>query len=87
MRFWAVTHKHTAYVQADNEAEACETVADSVRENAVANDCTAEEIGEREFEQHWLLIENSSSASLHRTEPAAGSGTVRGVVGLSGKEQ
>lgn len=58
MKFWAVTHRHTAYVEAETEAEALENCAGQVRDNAEADDCTAEEISEREYEQHWALIEN-----------------------------
>ena len=58
MKFWAVTHRHTTYVEAETEAAAREDCADQVRDNADADDCTAEEISEYAYEQHWALIEN-----------------------------
>ena len=70
MKFWSVTHKHTSYITADTEAEACEILADSVRDNAVANECEAEEISEREFDQHWALIENGPHGANAPAEAA-----------------
>lgn len=67
MKFWAVTHKHTAYVEAETEVEAMENCADQVRDNAEADDCTAEEISEHEYEQHWALIENGTHVKKKRT--------------------
>ena len=58
MKFWAVTHRHTTYVQAETEAAARDDCADQVRDNAEAEDCEAEEISEHAYEQHWALIEN-----------------------------
>jgi hypothetical protein len=57
-RFWAVTHRHTTYVEAETEAAAREDCADQVRDNAEADDCEAEEISEHAYEQHWARIEN-----------------------------
>jgi len=56
MKVWAVTHRCTTYVEALTEAEALENCADQVRANASADDCTAEEIDEMEYEQQWALI-------------------------------
>jgi hypothetical protein len=58
VKWWAVTHTHTAYVQCETIAEALEDCVDQVRDHASVDDCDAEEISEREYEQHWALIMN-----------------------------
>ena len=61
MKYWAVTYTHTSYVEAETEAGACEACADQVRDNAEAEDCKAEEISERGYEQQWAIILNSEA--------------------------
>jgi hypothetical protein len=53
MKYWAVTFTHTAYIEADTEAEAKQDCAEQVRENAEASECTAAEVSAEEFERHW----------------------------------
>ena len=77
MNFWAVTHRHTTYVEAETEAEALENCADQVRDNAAADDCEAEEISEEAYERHWALIENGiygkhSRPNCDATKPEKG---------------
>jgi len=62
-------------VDAETEAAAREDCADQVRDNADADDCTAEEISEYAYEQHWALIENGkhggANAPLERSAVAS----------------
>ena len=56
MKYWAVRHTHTEYTSAENETDALETVAQSVRDNASAEDCEAQEVTEEEYEKHWQEV-------------------------------
>jgi hypothetical protein len=53
MKFWAVTHRHTAYVEAETEEAAREDCAQQVRENAEPSECDAEEVTQEEYDEHW----------------------------------
>ena len=53
MKYWAVTHRHTTFVEAETKGEALENCAQQVRDNADAADCEAYEIEQEESDQHW----------------------------------
>jgi hypothetical protein len=53
MRYWRVTFEHVSLIEAETEAEACEQLAQSVRDNAEAGECSADEIDQAEYEAEW----------------------------------
>ena len=57
--YYAVTFTHTAYIEADTEAEAKRDCANQVRDNADASECEAAEVSEAEFERHWAEQEKA----------------------------
>jgi hypothetical protein len=57
MKYWIVTHRHTAYIEAETEAWAKDDCARQVRDNADADECTAEEVSDGEYERHWQMLE------------------------------
>jgi hypothetical protein len=84
VKFFAVTHRHTAYVEAESEAAALESCADQVRDHASAEDCTAEEIDEREYEQQWELIWRRRGMDNAGAVRAATAATHKPLVGQEG---
>ena len=53
MKYYRVTHHHTAYIEADCAYDAECDCALQVRDNAEAGECESEEISEQEFNDHW----------------------------------
>lgn len=62
MPFFLVTHTHTSCLEAANEADAREQLAQAVRDNADSDDCEADEITEEEYALYWEHLTEDPSA-------------------------
>lgn len=58
MKYWAVTFTHTSFIAAETEEEAKEDCVDQVTDNAAPEECQADEIEEKEYNDHWDRIIN-----------------------------
>lgn len=56
MRYWRVNFQHTSMIEADTEEEACEQLAQDVRENAEDEECEADEITQEEYDEYWDAV-------------------------------
>jgi hypothetical protein len=63
VKYYRVTHHHTAYIEADCAYDAECDCALQVRENAEAGECESEEISEQEFNDHWDAMMNEQQAN------------------------
>lgn len=72
MPYFAVTHRHRSYIEAETEADACEQLAQSVRDNADSDDCEADEITEEEYALYWEHLTEDPDEPASPPHPTAG---------------
>jgi hypothetical protein len=53
MPYYDVTFIHTSCIEADSEDDAKKQLVESVRDNAVADECDAAEISEADYNEYW----------------------------------